>query len=656
MSDETDFEPRVGKIGNRRARRARGYLSQVIAAANLVRGDRALASTKRSSGGHLGRGAGVGRLLGRRAADGAFRRRRVAIKARIVKLAGKGAAAAAAHLRYVQRDGTTREGSPSRLYGSERDNLDAREFLSRGAGDRHQFRFIVSAEDGAQYEDLRPLVRRLMARMEDDLGTRLDWVAVDHFDTGHPHTHIVVRGKDERGGDLLIARDYLSAGMRERAAELVDLDLGPRTDQEIAAARRGEIVLERLTSIDRALLREATDGVVSTRASSGAAQSFRLGRLRRLAVMGLASPLGGGRWRLDPDCATTLKAMGERGDIVRTMQRALAAVGGQRAAADWVIDRRLPAAGQPLVGRVVACGLADEHGDRRFLILDATDGRTHYLDTGRAGAPPLANGSIVRIERRSAEARQVDRTTAEIAAANGGRYTIDAHLRRDATATQDYAQAHVRRLEAIRRATGQVTRELDGTWVIAPDHVNRAAEYERSQWADRPVSVEILSHLPLEELVEVEAATWLDRDAVTHRPITPSERGFGAEIEAAKARRRAWLAREGLLDRAADQGYPPGLLDTLRRRDVLRCASAIATESGRPFSEAPTDGRIEGIYRRHVDLASGRFAVVERARDFTLVPWREALESRLGKEVAGLVRGGSIDWHFSRGRQSPSIA
>src|SRR3546814_7669867 len=80
----------------------------------------------------------------------------------------------------------------------------------RQVNDRHQFRFIVSPEDGEQYDDLKPLTRRLMAQMEQDLGTKLDWVAVDHFNTCHPHTHIVIRGKDEKGRDLVIGRDYLT--------------------------------------------------------------------------------------------------------------------------------------------------------------------------------------------------------------------------------------------------------------------------------------------------------------------------------------------------------------------------------------------------------------------------------------------------------------
>ncbi|MBV9562501.1 MAG: hypothetical protein JOY90_18975 [Bradyrhizobium sp.] len=39
---------------------------------------------------------------------------------------------------------------------------------------------------------MKPFLRDLMRQMEEDLGTKLDWVAADHFNTGHPHSHIVV--------------------------------------------------------------------------------------------------------------------------------------------------------------------------------------------------------------------------------------------------------------------------------------------------------------------------------------------------------------------------------------------------------------------------------------------------------------------------------
>jgi type IV secretory pathway VirD2 relaxase len=180
----------------------------------------------------------------------------VVVKSRIVKL-GKGMAAAA-HLRYLQRDGTTRDGERGSLYGRDADSVDGKPFLERSVGDRHQFRFIVAPEDGAQYDDLKPVVRRLMEQAEKDLGTKLDWVAVDHFNTGHPHSHVIVRGKDETGKDLVIARDYMTQGLRTRATEIVSLDLGPRTSQEIAASVAREVEQERFTSIDRALMQKAS--------------------------------------------------------------------------------------------------------------------------------------------------------------------------------------------------------------------------------------------------------------------------------------------------------------------------------------------------------------------------------------------------------------
>src|SRR3546814_11370023 len=103
-------------------------------------------------------------------------------------------------------------------------------------------------------------MRLLMTQMEQDRGTKLDWVSVDHFNTGHPHTHVVLRGKNDRGADLVIAREYISHGLRERAIDIVNLDLGPRTDLEISERLRGDVNEERLTVIDRRLIRDMDTG------------------------------------------------------------------------------------------------------------------------------------------------------------------------------------------------------------------------------------------------------------------------------------------------------------------------------------------------------------------------------------------------------------
>src|SRR5260221_4787500 len=224
MRRDNDFRPKLGKTNKRGDGVRSAYLRQVGRAVARAGG----AGQRRDfTGSRIGRGAGVGRVLAARDRDAALRQRRVVIKTRLIKLAGRGINGARGHLRYLQRDGVTREGMPGDLYAADQDQADGRAFLECADGDRHQFRFIVSPEDAVAYEDLKDITRRLMRQMEEDLGTRLDWVAVDHYNTGHPHTHIVLRGRDDRDKDLIIAREYLTQGMRERAAEIVRLDLGP---------------------------------------------------------------------------------------------------------------------------------------------------------------------------------------------------------------------------------------------------------------------------------------------------------------------------------------------------------------------------------------------------------------------------------------------
>ncbi|API57889.1 conjugal transfer protein TraI [Tardibacter chloracetimidivorans] len=662
MADDDSFTPRLGRQRQQGGKRARRYLGRVLAAANLARGGAAGRKLGEGSftGSRIGRGAGVGRVLASRGGHAASSRRRVIVKASIVRLAGKGTSAAAAHLRYLQRDGTTREGERGALYGRDADAVDGKAFGERGAGDRHQFRFIVSPEDGDQYDDLKPLTRRLMGRLEEDLGTRLDWVAVDHFNTGHPHTHIVVRGKDDRGADLVIARDYMTTGVRERAAELVDLDLGPRTQRETQQTLRAEVEQERLTSIDRALLKGAdADRTVATNGRDAFDQALRAGRLAKLSRLGLAEPLGAGRFRLAPDLADTLRSLGERGDIIRTMQREFSRAGTMRAQADQAIyDPAAPDA-RPLVGRVLARGLADEHADRHYLIVDGVDGRSHYVavGTGAETDVALSRGSIVRVEPIQVEIREVDRTIAQVAAANGGRYDVDAHLRHDPTATEAFAETHVRRLEAMRRMGGIVEREPSGRWIIAPDHLERAATYETARLRDRPVAITMLSAQPLDKLVDVDAATWIDRELVLGSPEPVRDAGFGHDVRDAQARRRQWLVAQGFAEEASGgTTFPNGMIATLQRRELLRVAGQLADELKMPFGEAVEGTRIDGVYRRSVDLVSGRFALIERARDFTLVPWRPVLERQVGKSVAGLMRGDGISWSIGRGRSGPGIS
>ena len=659
MKDD-DFTPRLGRIRSRGSKRGRRYLHQVLRSMALA-GGRSLPSRGTFQGNRIGRGSGVGRVLAARDRYAAYRARRVIVKSRIVKLTGQGRKAAQLHLRYIQRDGVTREGLPGDLYDAESDRADGRAFLERGEGDRHQFRFIVSAEDAAEYDELKGFTRRLMRQMEDDLGTRLDWVAVDHYNTGHPHTHVVLRGRDDQGKDLVIARDYLARGMRERAAEIVELDLGPRSDLEIEHRLRWEVEQERFTSLDRGLLGDiGEDGLVRSGTAAGDAfrQTLRAGRLHKLHRLGLAEEIEPGRWRLADDLEPVLRRMGERGDIIKTMHREMTREGRDRATSEYAIYDPADTEARRLVGRVVARGLSDEINDRHYLIVDGVDGRAHYVDIGRADTTePLPDGAIIAIAPKRAAPRDVDRTIAEIAAANDGQYSVDIHLRHDPTATAAFAETHVRRLEAMRRRDIGVDRQPDGTWTIAPDHLDRAAAYERSRARASPVIVAMLSAVALDRQVGADGATWLARELLADTPTSLRDAGFGRQVRQALDRRRQWLIEQELARQEQDRiVYRANMLGLLRRRDLTRVADQLSGELGLQYAESEPGKRIEGVYRRRLDLVSGRFAVIEKSREFTLVPWRPVLERNLGKQVSGTLRGDTISWSLGRKRRGPGIS
>ena len=655
MSREEDFELWLGRIGDRGRGRGKRFANRIRQAAQLAGGGRTKGGGGRFDGSRLARGAGTARVLSSRAAYNGRTARRVIVKASIVKLGQKGLARATAHLRYLERDGTTREGERGGLYSELEDLANGKEFVARGEGDRHQFRFIVAPEDGSEYDDLKPLVRRLMQQAEKDLGTKLDWVAVDHFNTGHPHSHVLLRGKDERGKDLIIAREYLTRGLRERAIELVNLDLGPRTEREILRSQLREVEQERLTAIDRRLIGSIdADWLVDPRQGSWVEEDLRRARLRTLAGLGLASEQHGGRWKLDPELEVVLKEMGRRGDIVRTMNHALKLAMQPRPPQDHAIYDPATPGVQPLIGRLIASGLADEHADRRFLLVDGVDGRTHYVDVGTA-VFDVRPGAILAVEPRECGAREVDRTTAAIAEASNGRYSIHLHRFHDPSATEAFATAHIRRLEALRRGGLGVEREPDGSWVIAPDHVEQVEAQERRVRSRLPVAVALLSSDPLDLLSTRDGATWLDREIVAEEPVELG-RGFGAEVRKALDRRLQWLAAQRLIELEGDEyHFRSDLVDQLQRRELGAEAAKIARETGRAFREHGTGDLVHGICRGPVQVGDRKFALVEHSREFSLLPWRPVLERQIGREISGIVRGSGISWTVGRERSGPEI-
>jgi len=582
------------------------------------------------------------------------RSRRVAIKARIVHLQRTGSDAAAAHLRYIARDGVSRDDrSPNRPYDATGDDVDLDAFRARGSKDRHQFRFIISPEDGTDLVDLRAFTRDLMERVSGDLGTQLDWVAVDHWDTDNPHTHLVLRGRDGSGRDLVIAGEYIARGMRVRASELATSWLGPRTRIEIQATLHREVEEERWTSLDRQLKFRTRDGRVDLDVNVSQSDSLPrrtqlIGRLRYLENLGLARQSPRGDWELRPDAEDVLRRLGERGDVIRTMQRTF----GESQRELTIFD---PAASpDAVVGRIASKGLVDELGDRSFVVVDGIDGRAHYVTLPSATAlQDLPLGGILEV--RQATARVADRNI--VAASTKGLYVPRSHVAElRATAAHrefaaDIVASHVRRLEALRR-DGIVERVGDGLWRIPADLVARGQAYDRRR--DGGLSLRLRCHLPIERQIRAIGATWLDELLVDGRRQRAAV-GFAVGVGHALDSRRDFLAQHGFAQRRGDQlVLSNNLLDSLRQAELNAAAKALSAETGRSYRPTREGVHVKGLYRRSIQLVSGRFAMLDDGLGFSLVPWRPVLEGRLGKNIRVAIRGDHVVWHLGRVR-TPSV-
>ena len=381
---DDDIHLRPGRIhhGNQGAKRPKSFVGEVMRAAKKA--------------GHTGRTFGrtggtkgqstFGR--GRRAALSLSSRspgRRVVVMTRIVRHQGKRfrSAPLAKHIAYLKREGVTRDGADARMFDARSDEAETKAFAEQCEDDRHHFRFTVSPEDAAEMADLRTFTRELMADAEKDMGTKLDWVAVDHWNTDNPHVHVLVRGRADDGRDLVISRDYISQGFRGRAAERVTLELGPRSEQEIRTALQKEVEAERWTSLDRSL-RDISDegGGVADLRPGGAGEDpelrrLMLGRAAKLERLGLAEEVGSARWTLKPGFEPALRDLGVRGDIIKTMHRAMTGAGHEPDVSGFALHG--DAVAEPVLGRLVARGLHDELNGSAYAIVEGVDGRTHHL-------------------------------------------------------------------------------------------------------------------------------------------------------------------------------------------------------------------------------------------------------------------------------------
>jgi hypothetical protein len=291
----------------------------------------------------------------------------------------------------------------SKAFGSLPEPIDIPGTLAawQRSGDERLFKLVLSPEFGERL-DLEGLTCDVMAAVKQDRGAPLEWAAVVHRNTDHPHVHVVLRGS-AAGRPVRFDRPYVQHGIRRHAESACTLQLGYRTSLDREEAERREVSQARFTSLDRVLARARPQDAkpdsrfeVSRRpdapelSGSGRAREQRLvARLNYLTDAGLAQPTAPLTWSVDADFERTLRAFQRAQD----RQRMLA----QHAA--FFSDPRLqyrvvsPNAGTGIIGRVIAHVL-DDISDRPHVLIEGIDGVVYYVPHDPSIAEARANGEL----------------------------------------------------------------------------------------------------------------------------------------------------------------------------------------------------------------------------------------------------------------------
>jgi hypothetical protein len=295
-----------------------------------------------------------------------------------------------AHGRYVERESAAGN-QPGGGFDRAGAGIDVAAMLEswQAARDQRLWKIIVSPEFGERV-DLARLARDLMNRVEQDLGTRLEWVGVAHFNTEHPHVHIALRGVDAERRPFHLERDYIKHGVREVAEDLCTRQLGHRTDLDAAEAERREVCQQRYTSLDRIISRNArpsSDGSPShfTVTSAPPEQSGNahlrshrhhvVARIVSLEHMGLAQATGPNTWNVRTDFKSVLRAMQRAADRQRVLAAHGVVVSDERLRIEVLDFSRTDS----VEGRILVHG-EDEQSGRGYLMLEGTDARIHFID------------------------------------------------------------------------------------------------------------------------------------------------------------------------------------------------------------------------------------------------------------------------------------
>ena len=288
-----------------------------------------------------------------------------------------------AHGKYLSRESATHRTAQRQAgFDEAQQKLDVAHELDdwQQAGDPRLWKIILSPEFGEKL-DMQQLTRHVMAGVEKEMGANVEWIAVAHYNTGHPHAHIAMRGIDRQGREIRLPKQFVKHGIRQIAEDLCTQELGYRTRAQALEAQRREVSETRYTSLDRIVARADTAAAEGTHfpvtCQGGGRAQLVVARLTVLEGMGLARRVNTDSWDVRRDFESVLRGMQKMTD----RQRTLAAGGVLRS------DERLPI--QPLdhraldyvEGRILVHG--EEENGRSYMMLESTDAKVYAINHTR---------------------------------------------------------------------------------------------------------------------------------------------------------------------------------------------------------------------------------------------------------------------------------
>ena len=612
----------IGRMGGSR-RKERSVNSEL---ARRLRGFKGR-TRKYLSGGSAGRGM----------------RQRVVVKAHVSRhKPGKARGSLARHVSYLGRESASADGKHGVFYDAAREGVDAKQEAVQWAQDRHHFRLIVSPERGGDILDMTSYIREVMRRVERDLDTKLQWIAVNHHNTDNPHAHVLLRGKQPDGADLVIPRQYISYGIRDRASDVATELLGERSAQEVQLAKSKEVEAERFTSLDRMIERHLENGKIDVSPSRhiGYGADDRrlvLGRLQFLGQMDLAHKGRGTVWQVEGDFKQALRELGDRNDIIKQVYSHLGSEAGR--------VERMVVGGEPsppVAGIVIAKASTDELGEDRFVVIRDGMGRAHYGQVRESDAyRDLDVGSIAELGAGTQRRRLVTEQIAAVAKANHGLYSPelhDAYLRavqpdstdREIASNVRSATSRLSFLAGFEGSGGAgVSASEGGAYAVDAD-----AFTQFSQRTSQRTDVRVIAEHSLAEQVEAHAVTWLDRQAFSLRP--DERTADNPTVQEAVQQRREWLFQNGYAQRSGDEKYVdllPGAMENLAAEERTDVAERLAARYGLPVNELPQGGTVSGEYHGTEHLHGGKLAVVASEESVFVSPIRNDPDVGAGSEV-----------------------